>query len=148
MSAEAAKALVEAGVDGVKVGIGPGSICTTRIVAGVGVPQITAVANVAEALTKSGVPLIADGGIRYSGDVAKAIAAGAYAVMLGGLFAGTEEAPGDVELYQGRSYKSYRGMGSLGAMAQKQGSADRYFQDQTEEIEKLEIGRASCRERV
>jgi len=137
VSAEAAKALVEAGVDGVKVGIGPGSICTTRIVAGVGVPQITAIANVAEALAKSGVPLIADGGIRYSGDVAKAIVAGAYAVMLGGLFAGTEEAPGDVELYQGRSYKSYRGMGSLGAMAQKQGSADRYFQDPTEEIEKL-----------
>ncbi|MGH8313386.1 MAG: IMP dehydrogenase, partial [Gammaproteobacteria bacterium] len=105
--------------------------------AGVGVPQISAVANVAKALAKSGVPLIADGGIRYSGDVAKALAAGAYAVMIGGLFAGTEEAPGEVELYQGRSYKSYRGMGSLGAMAQKQGSADRYFQDPTEEIEKL-----------
>ncbi|HSC47234.1 MAG TPA: IMP dehydrogenase [Gammaproteobacteria bacterium] len=137
VTAEAAKALVDAGADGVKVGIGPGSICTTRIVAGVGVPQISAVATVAEALAKNGVPLIADGGIRYSGDVAKAIAAGAYSVMIGGLFAGTEEAPGEVELYQGRSYKSYRGMGSLGAMSQKQGSADRYFQDPTEEIEKL-----------
>jgi IMP dehydrogenase len=137
VTAEAAHALVEAGADGVKVGIGPGSICTTRIVAGVGVPQISAVANVAEALAKKGVPLIADGGIRYSGDVAKALAAGAYSVMIGGLFAGTEEAPGEVELYQGRSYKSYRGMGSLGAMAQKQGSADRYFQDATDEVEKL-----------
>ncbi len=137
VTAEAARVLVEAGADGVKVGIGPGSICTTRIVAGVGVPQISAIANVAEALAKSGVPLIADGGIRYSGDIAKALAAGAYSVMLGGLFAGTEEAPGEVELYQGRSYKSYRGMGSLGAMAQKQGSADRYFQDVTEEVEKL-----------
>jgi IMP dehydrogenase len=137
VTAEAAKALVDAGADGVKVGIGPGSICTTRIVAGVGVPQVSAVANVAEALAKSGVPLIADGGIRYSGDVAKAIAAGAYSVMIGGMFAGTEEAPGEVELYQGRSYKSYRGMGSLGAMSQKQGSADRYFQDPTEEVEKL-----------
>ncbi|HSN18945.1 MAG TPA: IMP dehydrogenase, partial [Gammaproteobacteria bacterium] len=137
VTAAAAKALVDAGADGVKVGIGPGSICTTRIVAGVGVPQISAVSNVAEALAKSGVPLIADGGIRYSGDVAKAIVAGAYSVMIGGMFAGTEEAPGEVELYQGRSYKSYRGMGSLGAMAQKQGSADRYFQDPTEEVEKL-----------
>jgi IMP dehydrogenase len=137
VTAAAAQALVDAGADGVKVGIGPGSICTTRIVAGVGVPQISAVANVAEALAKSGVPLIADGGIRYSGDVAKAIVAGAYSVMIGGMFAGTEEAPGEVELYQGRSYKSYRGMGSLGAMAQKQGSADRYFQDPTEEVEKL-----------
>ena len=137
VTAEAALALVEAGADGVKVGIGPGSICTTRIVAGVGVPQISAVSNVAEALAKKGVPLIADGGIRYSGDVAKAIVAGAYSVMIGGMFAGTEEAPGEVELYQGRSYKSYRGMGSLGAMAQKQGSADRYFQDPTEEVEKL-----------
>jgi IMP dehydrogenase len=137
VTADAALALVEAGADGVKVGIGPGSICTTRIVAGVGVPQISAVANVAEALAKKGIPLIADGGIRYSGDVAKALAAGAYSVMIGGLFAGTEEAPGEVELYQGRSYKSYRGMGSLGAMAQKQGSADRYFQDATDEIEKL-----------
>lgn len=131
----AAKALVEAGADAVKVGIGPGSICTTRIVAGVGVPQITAVANVAEALRGTGVPLIADGGIRYSGDVAKAIAAGAYSVMIGSLFAGTEEAPGEVELYQGRSYKSYRGMGSLGAM--QQGSSDRYFQEGTTELEKL-----------
>ncbi|MGZ8242125.1 IMP dehydrogenase [Methylomagnum sp.] len=133
---EAARALVEAGADAVKVGIGPGSICTTRIVAGVGVPQITAVANVADALQGTGVPLIADGGIRFSGDVAKALAAGAYAVMMGGLFAGTEEAPGEVELFQGRSYKSYRGMGSLGAMAQQQGSSDRYFQDSTE-AEKL-----------
>jgi len=123
----AAKALMDAGADAVKVGIGPGSICTTRIVAGVGVPQITAIANVAEALRGTDVPLIADGGIRYSGDIAKAIAAGADAVMLGGLFAGTEEAPGDIELYQGRSYKSYRGMGSLAAM--QQGSSDRYFQD-------------------
>ncbi|MCQ8179778.1 IMP dehydrogenase [Methylomonas sp. SURF-1] len=136
-TAAAAKALVEAGADGVKVGIGPGSICTTRIVAGVGVPQITAVANVAAALKGTGVPLIADGGIRYSGDVAKALAAGAYAVMLGGLFAGTEEAPGEVELFQGRSYKSYRGMGSLGAMAQQQGSSDRYFQEDTDQVEKL-----------
>ncbi|CAG7857483.1 IMP dehydrogenase [biofilm metagenome] len=136
-TAEAALALVEAGADGVKVGIGPGSICTTRIVAGVGVPQITAISNVAGALTNSGIPLIADGGIRYSGDVAKALAAGAHAVMLGGLFAGTEEAPGEVELYQGRSYKSYRGMGSLGAMSQQQGSSDRYFQDDTDSVEKL-----------
>jgi IMP dehydrogenase len=125
-TAEGALALVEAGADGVKVGQGPGSICTTRIVAGVGVPQITAVANVAMALKNSGVPLIADGGIRFSGDFAKAIAAGAWTVMIGGLFAGTEEAPGEVELYQGRSYKTYRGMGSLGAM--QQGSRDRYFQ--------------------
>jgi len=128
----AALALVEAGADGVKVGIGPGSICTTRIVAGVGVPQITAVANVAEALAGTGVPLIADGGIRYSGDLSKAIVAGAYSVMLGGMFAGTEEAPGEVELFQGRSYKSYRGMGSLGAMASSQGSSDRYFQEGNE----------------
>jgi IMP dehydrogenase len=125
----AALDLVEAGADGVKVGIGPGSICTTRIVAGVGVPQISAVANVAEALAGSDVPLIADGGIRYSGDIAKAIAAGAHVVMIGSLFAGTEEAPGEVELYQGRSYKSYRGMGSVGAMAQSHGSGDRYFQE-------------------
>ena len=125
----AALALLEAGADGVKVGIGPGSICTTRIVAGVGVPQITAIDNVATALKGSGVPLIADGGIRYSGDVAKAIAAGAGAVMMGGVFAGTEEAPGEIVLFQGRSYKSYRGMGSIGAM--QQGSADRYFQDNT-----------------
>ncbi len=134
---EAARALVEAGADGVKVGIGPGSICTTRIVAGVGVPQISAVANVTEALKASGVPVIADGGIRFSGDVAKAIAAGAHAVMIGSLFAGTEESPGEVELYQGASYKSYRGMGSLGAMADRYGSADRYFQDTTTELEKL-----------
>ena len=126
-TAEAALALVDRGADGVKVGIGPGSICTTRIVAGVGVPQITAVANVAEALKDTGVPLIADGGIRFSGDIAKAIAAGAHAVMMGGMFAGTDEAPGEVVLYQGRSFKSYRGMGSLGAMTK--GSADRYFQD-------------------
>jgi IMP dehydrogenase len=137
VTAEAAKALVDAGVDAVKVGIGPGSICTTRIVAGVGIPQITAVAEVAEALEGSGVPSISDGGIRYSGDIAKAIAAGAHTVMIGSLFAGTEESPGDVELYQGRSYKSYRGMGSLGAMAQRHGSADRYFQDSAEELEKL-----------
>ena len=136
-TAAAARALMEAGADGVKVGIGPGSICTTRIVAGVGVPQITAVSNVAAALKGTGVPLIADGGIRYSGDVAKALAAGAHAVMLGGLFAGTEEAPGEVELFQGRSYKSYRGMGSLGAMSQQQGSSDRYFQEATENVEKL-----------
>ena len=133
----AAEALVEAGADAVKVGIGPGSICTTRVVAGVGVPQVSAVAEVAEALASSGVPLIADGGIRYSGDIAKAIVAGAYSVMIGGLFAGTEESPGEVELYQGRSYKSYRGMGSVGAMGQTQGSSDRYFQDATEELEKL-----------
>ncbi len=133
----AAQALVEAGADGVKVGIGPGSICTTRVVAGVGVPQVSAVAEVAEALAKSGVPLIADGGIRYSGDIAKALVAGAYSVMIGGLFAGTEESPGEVELYQGRSYKSYRGMGSVGAMGGSHGSSDRYFQDATEELEKL-----------
>jgi IMP dehydrogenase len=137
VTAEAAMALVDAGADGVKVGIGPGSICTTRIIAGVGVPQITAVSTVAEALAKTDVPLISDGGIRYSGDVAKAIAAGAHAVMIGGLFAGTEESPGEVELYQGASYKSYRGMGSLGAMAQRHGSSDRYFQDTVEELEKL-----------
>ncbi len=125
----AALALAEAGADGVKVGIGPGSICTTRIVAGVGVPQITAIDNVAKALEGTGVPLIADGGIRYSGDIAKAIAAGAHTVMMGGMFAGTEEAPGEIVLFQGRSYKSYRGMGSIGAM--QQGSADRYFQDNT-----------------
>ena len=123
---EGALALVEAGADGVKIGQGPGSICTTRMVAGVGVPQVTAVNDVAQALAKKGVPCIADGGIRFSGDVAKAIAAGASTVMIGGLFAGTEEAPGEVELFQGRSYKSYRGMGSLGAM--QEGSKDRYFQ--------------------
>jgi IMP dehydrogenase len=125
----AALALVEAGADGVKVGIGPGSICTTRIVAGVGVPQITAIDNVARSLAGSGVPVIADGGVRYSGDIAKALAAGAHTVMMGGMFAGTEEAPGEIVLFQGRSYKSYRGMGSIGAM--QQGSADRYFQDNT-----------------
>ncbi|MFQ1062078.1 IMP dehydrogenase [Bordetella trematum] len=134
-TAEAARALVEAGADGVKVGIGPGSICTTRIVAGVGVPQITAISDVAKALEGTGVTLIADGGIRYSGDVAKAIAAGASACMMGGMFAGTEESPGEVVLFQGRSYKSYRGMGSLGAMAD--GSADRYFQDPSNNADKL-----------
>jgi IMP dehydrogenase len=134
-TASAAKALVDHGADGVKVGIGPGSICTTRIVAGVGVPQITAVEMVANALAASGIPLIADGGIRYSGDISKAIAAGANSVMLGGLFAGTEEAPGETVLYQGRSYKAYRGMGSLGAM--KDGAADRYFQDSDANVEKL-----------
>jgi IMP dehydrogenase len=133
---DAARALMEAGADAVKVGIGPGSICTTRIVAGVGVPQITAVADVNEALAGTGVPLIADGGLRYSGDVAKVIAAGANSVMIGGLFAGTDEAPGEVEIYQGRSYKSYRGMGSLGAMGAKEGSSDRYFQEETDK-EKL-----------
>jgi IMP dehydrogenase len=131
----AAKALLDHGADGVKVGIGPGSICTTRMVAGVGVPQISAIQNVAEALQGTGVPLIADGGVRFSGDIAKAIAAGAHAVMLGGLFAGTEEAPGEVELFQGRSYKSYRGMGSIGAM--QQGSSDRYFQDSESNQDKL-----------
>ena len=137
VTGDAAQALVEAGADGVKVGIGPGSICTTRVVAGVGVPQVSAVAEVAHALRKSGVPLIADGGIRYSGDIAKALVAGAYSVMIGSLFAGTEESPGEVELYQGRSYKSYRGMGSVGAMGQPHGSSARYFQDATEELEKL-----------
>jgi IMP dehydrogenase len=132
---DGARALVDHGADGVKVGIGPGSICTTRIVAGVGVPQITAIENVAEALAKTDVPLIADGGIRYSGDISKALAAGAHAVMLGSLFAGTDEAPGDIELYQGRSYKSYRGMGSLGAM--QKGAADRYFQDSEMNVDKL-----------
>ena len=134
-TAEAARALIDHGADGVKVGIGPGSICTTRIVAGVGVPQVTAVQNVASALSGTGVPMVADGGIRYSGDIAKALAAGADSVMLGGLFAGTEEAPGEIELYQGRSYKSYRGMGSLGAM--QQGSSDRYFQDDEDAADKL-----------
>lgn len=133
----AAKALAEAGADGVKVGIGPGSICTTRIVAGVGVPQISAVADVAKALEGTGVPLVADGGIRFSGDLAKAIAAGASCIMAGSLLAGTDEAPGEVELYQGRAYKSYRGMGSLGAMGQSQGSSDRYFQDAKAGVEKL-----------
>ena len=136
-TADAARALADAGADGVKVGIGPGSICTTRIVTGMGVPQISAVANVAEALADTNIPLIADGGIRFSGDISKALAAGAHSVMLGGMFAGTEEAPGEVELYQGRTYKSYRGMGSIGAMAQKQGSSDRYFQDSSQGSEKL-----------
>ncbi len=134
-TADGARALVDHGADGVKVGIGPGSICTTRIVAGVGVPQITAIRDVAEALAKADVPLIADGGIRYSGDVAKALGAGAHAVMLGSMFAGTDESPGEIELYQGRSYKSYRGMGSLGAM--QQGAADRYFQDSEMNVDKL-----------
>ncbi len=134
-TAEAAKALADQGADAVKVGIGPGSICTTRIVAGVGVPQITAISNVAQALAGTGIPCIADGGIRFSGDVSKALAAGASTVMMGSMFAGTEEAPGEVILYQGRSYKSYRGMGSLGAMAD--GSADRYFQDASNNTDKL-----------
>ncbi|TLZ61278.1 MAG: IMP dehydrogenase [Gammaproteobacteria bacterium] len=136
-TAEAARALVDAGADAVKVGIGPGSICTTRVVAGVGVPQISAVANIAQALRDADVPVISDGGIRFSGDIAKAIVAGAHAVMIGGLFAGTEESPGEVELYQGASYKSYRGMGSLGAMGERHGSADRYLQDAATELEKL-----------
>ncbi len=134
-TADGARALVDHGADGVKVGIGPGSICTTRIVAGVGVPQITAIQSVAEALARIGVPLIADGGVRFSGDIAKALAAGAHTVMLGSLFAGTEEAPGEIELYQGRSYKAYRGMGSLGAM--QKGAADRYFQDSEMNVDKL-----------
>src|SRR5882672_8021593 len=134
-TADGAKALVDHGADGVKVGIGPGSICTTRIVAGVGVPQITAIQNVAEAMEKGGVPLIADGGVRFSGDIAKALGAGANAVMLGSLFAGTEESPGEIELFQGRSYKAYRGMGSLGAM--QQGAADRYFQEAEMNVDKL-----------
>ena len=132
-----AKALADAGADGVKVGIGPGSICTTRIVTGIGVPQITAIADAVVALKGTGVPVIADGGIRYSGDMAKAVVAGASAVMMGSMLAGTEEAPGEIEIYQGRSYKSYRGMGSLGAMARNQGSSDRYFQDASEGAEKL-----------
>src|SRR5699024_2654167 len=136
-TAEGAKALADAGVDAVKVGVGPGSICTTRVVAGIGVPQISAIANAAAALEGTDVPVIADGGIRFSGDVAKAIAAGASAVMIGSMFAGTEEAPGEIELFQGRSYKDYRGMGSVGAMSGDSGSADRYFQDPNEEIQKL-----------
>jgi IMP dehydrogenase len=137
VTAEAALDLVKHGADAVKVGIGPGSICTTRVIAGVGVPQISAIARVAKALEGTGVPVIGDGGIRYSGDIAKALAAGAHCVMIGGMFAGTEESPGDVELYQGGSYKAYRGMGSLGAMSQAHGSSDRYFQDTTTELEKL-----------
>ncbi len=137
-TAESAIALADAGADAVKVGMGPGSICTTRIVAGVGIPQITAISNVASAMAKRGIPVIADGGIRFSGDLCKAIAAGASAVMIGGLFAGTEEAPGEVVLYQGRSYKAYRGMGSVGAMSQRHGSSDRYFQDDSKgEVGKL-----------
>ncbi|GGY85109.1 IMP dehydrogenase [Marinobacter zhanjiangensis] len=146
-TAEAAIALADAGADAVKVGIGPGSICTTRIVAGIGVPQISAVSNVAAALKDRGVPLIADGGVRFSGDIAKAIAAGAYCVMVGSLLAGTDESPGEVELFQGRSYKAYRGMGSIGAMGQ--GSSDRYFQDASEGVEKLVPegieGRVACK---
>ncbi len=134
-TADGARALVDHGADGVKVGIGPGSICTTRIVAGVGVPQITAIQDVAAALAKTDVPLIADGGVRYSGDAAKALGAGAHAVMLGSMFAGTDESPGEIELYQGRSYQSYRGMGSLGAM--QRGAADRYFQDSEMNVDKL-----------
>lgn len=133
----AALALVEAGADGVKVGIGPGSICTTRVVTGTGVPQITAIANVVEALAGREIPIIADGGVRFSGDIAKALVAGAHCVMMGSMFAGTEEAPGEVELYQGRTYKAYRGMGSLGAMSRTQGSSDRYFQDASKGSDKL-----------
>lgn len=148
-TAEAAVALAEAGADAVKVGIGPGSICTTRIVAGVGVPQISAIANVAEALKPFDIPVIADGGIRFSGDVAKAVVAGAHAIMIGSLLAGTDEAPGEVELFQGRSYKAYRGMGSLGAMGQAQGSSDRYFQDAKSGVDKLVPegieGRVACK---
>ena len=128
---------MEAGADAVKVGIGPGSICTTRIVTGIGVPQVTAVANVAAALADTDVSVIADGGVRYSGDLAKAVVAGAHAVMVGSLFAGTDEAPGEVELYQGRTYKAYRGMGSLGAMDQAHGSSDRYFQGTERDASKL-----------
>ncbi|HAI69113.1 MAG TPA: IMP dehydrogenase [Gammaproteobacteria bacterium] len=134
---EGAKALADAGADAIKVGIGPGSICTTRIVAGIGVPQITAIGNAAQALKGTNIPIIADGGIRYSGDIAKAIAAGAHTIMIGSLFAGTEEAPGEVELYQGRAYKSYRGMGSIAAMSQSQGSKDRYFQEDVKTQGKL-----------
>ncbi len=137
ISGEAATALIDAGADGVKVGVGPGSICTTRIVAGVGVPQISAVMNVAKIAEPAGVPVIADGGIRYSGDISKALVAGAHCIMIGSLFAGTEESPGEVELFQGRSYKSYRGMGSVGAMSQAFGSSDRYFQDPSEQLDNL-----------
>ena len=148
-TAEAAIALAEAGADGVKVGIGPGSICTTRIVAGVGVPQISAVANVAAAMDKYGIPVVADGGVRYSGDIAKALVAGASVIMVGSMLAGTDEAPGEVELFQGRAYKSYRGMGSLGAMGQAHGSSDRYFQDKKAGVDKLVPegieGRIACK---
>jgi len=136
-TAEAAIALTDAGADAVKVGIGPGSICTTRVVAGVGMPQITAIMDVCQALVAKGIPAVADGGIRYSGDIAKAIASGTNTIMVGSLFAGTDESPGEVELYQGRTYKAYRGMGSIGAMAQKHGSKDRYFQEGTGANEKL-----------
>jgi IMP dehydrogenase len=136
-TATGARALADAGVDAVKVGIGPGSICTTRIVTGVGVPQLTAISNAVEGLQGTGIPVIADGGIRFSGDIAKALVAGAHCVMVGSMFAGTEESPGEVELYQGRYYKSYRGMGSLGAMSQKEGSSDRYFQKSDGEADKL-----------
>ena len=136
-TASATLALVDSGADGVKVGIGPGSICTTRVVTGIGVPQITAIANAVHALQNIDIPVISDGGIRFSGDIAKAISAGAHSIMIGSMFAGTEEAPGEVELFQGRTYKSYRGMGSLGAMAQLQGSSDRYFQDASHGVEKL-----------
>jgi len=136
-TAEAALALIEAGVDAVKVGIGPGSICTTRVISGVGMPQITAIQNVAAIARKKNIPVISDGGIRFSGDICKALAAGADSVMIGGLFAGTEESPGEIELYQGRTYKSYRGMGSLAAMAQSHGSSDRYFQEFQENPDKL-----------
>ena len=134
---DAALALADAGVDAVKVGMGPGSICTTRVIAGIGMPQVSAIMDVRDALVGRGVAIIADGGMRYSGDVAKALAAGADAVMIGSLFAGTDESPGDIELYQGRSYKSYRGMGSMGAMAQSQGSSDRYFQSFEQDKRKL-----------
>ncbi|KZY49852.1 IMP dehydrogenase, partial [Oleiphilus sp. HI0050] len=148
-TAEAAIALAEAGADAVKVGIGPGSICTTRIVAGIGVPQVSAVANVSAALKELDVPVIADGGIRFSGDIAKAIVAGANSIMIGSLLAGTDEAPGEIELFQGRSYKAYRGMGSLGAMGQSQGSSDRYFQDIKSGVDKLVPegieGRVACK---
>ena len=136
-TAEAALALAKAGADGIKVGIGPGSICTTRIVTGIGVPQITAIAKVVDALKDSGIPVIADGGIRFSGDISKALAAGAHSVMMGSMFAGTEESPGEIEFYEGRTYKSYRGMGSMGAMMQTLGSSDRYFQDAARGTEKL-----------
>jgi IMP dehydrogenase len=137
ISGEAATALIDAGADGVKVGVGPGSICTTRVVAGVGVPQISAVMNVVKIAASAGVPVIADGGIRFSGDISKALVAGAHCIMIGSLFAGTEESPGEVELFQGRSYKSYRGMGSVGAMSQAFGSSDRYFQDPSEQLDNL-----------
>lgn len=136
-TAEGALALADAGADGVKVGIGPGSICTTRVVTGIGVPQISAISETAKALSGTGIPVISDGGIRFSGDMAKAIAAGAHSVMMGSILAGTEEAPGEIEIYQGRSYKSYRGMGSMGAMAEIEGSSDRYFQDSSAGAEKL-----------